>query len=412
MALLDAGDPGCTTGIAKRIYDQLTADVRNGFSAPLSAAQEDAVKSICYAAAKGVADEVNADGGLGGGGLSGAGADGRFARWLAGALTDSGLFLDGAGRLSLPVGLAFPGGSTLDAAPAAGVSGGGTTGNIPQWTGPSALGDSEISVDGSHRLVLPSGGALCPDGSVLRSGWTPLDKDVVGYWPLDEEQGGGGAFDSARQYPMTPNAGTLTGPGLDTSGPSGRRARSFDGAAQYLNATMDWNSIYAGFGSWTIEGWAKPSSTATNPLTIWRFGVNTSGNGGMGRVLVGKPGGSGPGTLNVQWQATSTTQSNANQTTGTVLTFDAWNHFAVRLAYQRASNTYNVDLFVNNALQQSFTGLTAWTKDSFTGLLTIGNDQTNTGLIFKGSLSMIRFSRKARSNQEISDYFNNCPTLG
>ncbi len=59
---MNAGNSGCTTGLSSRIYDYLIADSRNGFSSPLTSGQSDAVKALCYAIARGVVDEVNADG--------------------------------------------------------------------------------------------------------------------------------------------------------------------------------------------------------------------------------------------------------------------------------------------------------------------------------------------------------------
>lgn len=59
---MDAGDSGCTTGLSGRIYTYLTGDSRNGFSSPMSSAQSDAVKALCYAVARGVVAEVNANG--------------------------------------------------------------------------------------------------------------------------------------------------------------------------------------------------------------------------------------------------------------------------------------------------------------------------------------------------------------
>jgi len=59
---MNAGDSGCTTGLSGGIYTYLTGDSRNGFSSPMTAAQSDAVKALCYAIARGVVAEVNAAG--------------------------------------------------------------------------------------------------------------------------------------------------------------------------------------------------------------------------------------------------------------------------------------------------------------------------------------------------------------
>ena len=52
------GDTACTTGLSKRIYDEWTGGSDNGFSAPLTVAQANAVKALCYAIAKSVVDEI------------------------------------------------------------------------------------------------------------------------------------------------------------------------------------------------------------------------------------------------------------------------------------------------------------------------------------------------------------------
>lgn len=58
---LNAGNSACTSGLSQRVYDYLIADARNGFSSPMSSGQTDAVKALCYAIARGVVDEIQAD---------------------------------------------------------------------------------------------------------------------------------------------------------------------------------------------------------------------------------------------------------------------------------------------------------------------------------------------------------------
>ena len=55
---LSVGDTDCTTGLSGRIYGYLTSDARNGFSSPMSSAQSDAVKALCYAVAHAVVYEL------------------------------------------------------------------------------------------------------------------------------------------------------------------------------------------------------------------------------------------------------------------------------------------------------------------------------------------------------------------
>lgn len=65
---IDPGDYDCTHGAAKRMYDYWTGDTaRNGLiAAGLTPAQQEAqqaaIKSMCYAFAKGWSDEIKANG--------------------------------------------------------------------------------------------------------------------------------------------------------------------------------------------------------------------------------------------------------------------------------------------------------------------------------------------------------------
>lgn len=59
--MLNAGDSGCTTGLSKRIYDYWLADSRSGFASPMTPTQEDMLKSLCWAIARGVVGEIQAN---------------------------------------------------------------------------------------------------------------------------------------------------------------------------------------------------------------------------------------------------------------------------------------------------------------------------------------------------------------
>lgn len=61
---LQIGDRACTTGLAKRLYDNWTTDSGNvpnksGLADPLEGAADECVKALCYAVAKAVVDEIN-----------------------------------------------------------------------------------------------------------------------------------------------------------------------------------------------------------------------------------------------------------------------------------------------------------------------------------------------------------------
>lgn len=55
---LDKGNANCTFGLSKRIYDNWVADGRNGFVNPLTAAAQDIIRSLCWAVAQAVVDEI------------------------------------------------------------------------------------------------------------------------------------------------------------------------------------------------------------------------------------------------------------------------------------------------------------------------------------------------------------------
>ncbi len=59
---LAIGNTGCTTGMSKRIYDALVGGVNTGFSPVLTGDQQDSIKAICFAVAKGVVDEITTNG--------------------------------------------------------------------------------------------------------------------------------------------------------------------------------------------------------------------------------------------------------------------------------------------------------------------------------------------------------------
>lgn len=48
---LDAGDADCTSGLSHEIYEAMTTDTRAGFSDPMSADHEGALKALAYSIA-------------------------------------------------------------------------------------------------------------------------------------------------------------------------------------------------------------------------------------------------------------------------------------------------------------------------------------------------------------------------
>lgn len=58
---LNAGNTACSSGLSKRIYDAWTSAADAGLSSPLTAAQTNAVKALCYAIATAVVAEIQAN---------------------------------------------------------------------------------------------------------------------------------------------------------------------------------------------------------------------------------------------------------------------------------------------------------------------------------------------------------------
>ena len=58
---LNAGNSACSTGLSARIYTYWTGDARSGFVSPLTGAPDDAVKALCYAVARAMVDEIQAN---------------------------------------------------------------------------------------------------------------------------------------------------------------------------------------------------------------------------------------------------------------------------------------------------------------------------------------------------------------
>lgn len=55
---LQVGDAACTVGLSLRIYSAITGGASTGLSSPLTAAQQNALKALCYGIAVGVVGEI------------------------------------------------------------------------------------------------------------------------------------------------------------------------------------------------------------------------------------------------------------------------------------------------------------------------------------------------------------------
>ena len=65
MANMHGGDSTCTAGLSKKIYDNWKGDARSGMvdlDDPAQSAAKDSVQAICWAIAKAVVDQGDADG--------------------------------------------------------------------------------------------------------------------------------------------------------------------------------------------------------------------------------------------------------------------------------------------------------------------------------------------------------------
>ena len=58
---LQAGDAGCTTGMALRIYNAIIGGTNTGFSGSMTTAQTDSIKALCYGIAVGVVAEIQSN---------------------------------------------------------------------------------------------------------------------------------------------------------------------------------------------------------------------------------------------------------------------------------------------------------------------------------------------------------------
>ena len=58
---LNKGDAACTSGLSQRIFDQWRNDPAAGFSPSMTPEQLNMLKTLCWAVAKGVVDEIVAN---------------------------------------------------------------------------------------------------------------------------------------------------------------------------------------------------------------------------------------------------------------------------------------------------------------------------------------------------------------
>jgi hypothetical protein len=58
---LSAGDSGCTSGLSGAIYSAWTSDANNGFSSPLSTAQQTLLKAMCYRLASAIVSHITSN---------------------------------------------------------------------------------------------------------------------------------------------------------------------------------------------------------------------------------------------------------------------------------------------------------------------------------------------------------------
>lgn len=265
----------------------------------------------------------------------------------------------------------------------------------PLADGVAAAGTSALYARGDHVHPASGGGGA----------WSPIDLWTVAYWPLSELAPNIGSLDvkGARALAYS-SSGSIT---FDATGPGGV-GRAFSGAA-FLNAT--WSNPtdmqIGGTGEWTIEGWAKLPAGLANGAGIIKMYYDGSH---WPWRLYAQP----DGTLVTGWM--DGTETDIPQTSGSKLTLDAWSHFAVvKKLPAGVSGTATVDFWVDGALQCTASGVdNTYGHNTQSVHLCVAADEPWGGTAWRwpGSLAKLRYSRKARSDSEITDFFNNSPTLG
>jgi hypothetical protein len=242
--------------------------------------------------------------------------------------------------------------------------------------------------------------------------WSPLDRYVVNYWPLDEDGATQGALDKGPANVTLLGSGS-TPPGVAAGNTGSRGSRSLAStSSQFFNNTLTPQRLVAqaAIGSWTLEGWFY--MTASGGGALWNVignATNTYGSGG--RVNVSADG----IVVEWLWGGSSVNVVDSGWTSTGAVSLNAWHEFAVRKTLDRSLNTATVEVFMDNVLKSTNTGLhncdTGNSPDLWTSWIG-GSGGSGLGGLFNGSLQLFRFSSKARTNQELTDFYANSLTRG
>jgi hypothetical protein len=248
--------------------------------------------------------------------------------------------------------------------------------------------------------------------TAVTQAWSPLDRFVVNYWPMDEDGATEGALDKGPANVTLLGSGT-TPPGVAAGNTGSRGSRSLSSASsQFFNSTLTPERLVAqaALGSWTLEGWFF--MTTSGGGAVWNvIGNATNSYGSGGRINVSADG----IVVEWLWGGASVNVVDSGWTSVGAVSLNAWHEFAVRKTLDRSLGTATVDVFFDDVLKSTNTGLhncdTGNSPDLWTSWIG-GAGGSGLGGLFNGDLQLFRFSSKARTNQEIGDFFANSLTKG
>lgn len=241
---------------------------------------------------------------------------------------------------------------------------------------------SRLSVERTNHqsVTLPDGRVFVIGGQTLGKAYL-LDSDVLAYWQLNETTGTNLADISGNGYNLT-TAGV-------SSGVKGKveyaRDWSGGGTATAAGAGAVTTAL---LGEWTAEFWVLTPFGAGGVVVSYGGAAELAADNILLEVGVNnanKP--------FFRWEhsaGTDVTQTATNALPGSC-------HVAFRK--RLVSGTYTVDLFVNGALVQSWSGLTN-ASDGGSGSWTV-NDSAEGGSKYNGIIDELRISKVARTNFEI-----------
>ncbi|MEK7068108.1 MAG: LamG domain-containing protein, partial [Patescibacteria group bacterium] len=205
----------------------------------------------------------------------------------------------------------------------------------------------------------------------------------VGWWRF-EEQSGTAAFDASGNFNNATNTAALM-PAWTSGGKVGG-ALKFDGSDDLVAITNGPIFDFSGGGSFTLAGWANPTTTNSNQtiVAVWGDGVGSNRQWFLQNDRAGFYDGS------------------SNQITPSLdANYTNWHYYAV--TYSKSNGT--LIMYVDGVNKKSSTGLTS--NATYNGALTLrignldGSSQKMTGLIDE-----VKIYNYARSSRQIALDYN------